>query len=298
MLLRSLLRTIPIEPSPEGEKGGLERRMGTIPLMMLGIGATVGTGVFFVMHEAVPVAGPATVIAFLLAALAAGLSALCYAEMASAVPASGSTYTYAYATLGELAAVVVAACLLLEYGVSTAAVAVGWSGYLNLLLENTVGIAFPAALSANPWDAAPGILNLPAVILVVLCALLLMRGVTESARVNVAMVVIKLAVLLLFAAVALTAFEADNFADFAPAGAAGVTAAAGTIFFTFIGLDAVSTAGGEAKDPRRSLPRAILGALAVVTALYILVAVAAIGSQPWQAFSDPEQQSVGLAVIV
>ena len=298
MPLRSLLRTIPIEPSPEGEKGGLERRMGTIPLMMLGIGATVGTGVFFVMHEAVPVAGPATVIAFLLAALAAGLSALCYAEMASAVPASGSTYTYAYATLGELAAVVVAACLLLEYGVSTAAVAVGWSGYLNLLLDNTVGIAFPAALSANPWDAAPGILNLPAVILVVLCALLLMRGVTESARVNVAMVVIKLAVLLLFAAVALTAFEADNFADFAPAGAAGVTAAAGTIFFTFIGLDAVSTAGGEAKDPRRSLPRAILGALAVVTALYILVAVAAIGSQPWQAYSDPEQQSVGLAVIV
>ena len=124
--------------------------------MMFGVGSTVGTGVFFVMHEAVPDAGPAVIISFLLAGLAAGLSALSYAEMASAVPVSGSTYSYAYATLGEVVAMGVAACLLLEYGVSTAAVAVGWSDYLNQLLHNLFGWQIPNVLSAAPWDTDPG----------------------------------------------------------------------------------------------------------------------------------------------
>jgi len=294
-LREQLLRRKPIVP-PTDHPGGLQRRLGTFQLAMLGVGATVGTGIFFVMHEAVPLAGPAVILSFLLAGLAAGLSAVCYAELASAVPVSGSTYSYAYATLGEVVAVGVAACLMLEYGVSTAAVSSGWSGYLNLLLDDLFGWSVPPQLSAAPGEG--GIVNLPAVVLVGLCAILLIRGTRESAVVNVVMVFIKLGVLVMFAAIAFTAFQADNFADFAPAGAAGVTAAAGTIFFTFIGLDAVSTAGDEVRDPQRALPRAILLALAIVVCIYVFVAVAALGTQPWQDFTDPEQQSAGLAIIL
>ena len=294
-LARELFRRMPVTP-PAPSPGGLTRGIGTFQLAMLGVGATVGTGVFFVMHEAVPLAGPAVILAFVAAAIAAGLSAVCYAEMASAVPVSGSTYSYAYVTLGEIVAMGVAACLMLEYGVSTAAVASGWSGYLDRLVGDLFGWDIPAALSAGPIEG--GIVNLPAVILVGLCALLLIRGTRESAAVNTVMVIIKLGVLLMFGAIAVTAFQADNFADFAPHGAAGVTAAAGTIFFTFIGLDAVSTAGDEVRDPQRSLPRAILIALATVVAVYLFVAVAAVGAQPWTDFEDPEQQSAGLAVIL
>ncbi|KRD43625.1 amino acid permease [Cellulomonas sp. Root930] len=297
--LRSQIwRKKPITTASAKSSEGLERSLGTFTLMMFGVGATVGTGVFFVMHEAVPDAGPAVVISFLLAGLAAGLSALSYAEMASAVPVSGSTYSYAYATLGEVVAMGVAACLLLEYGVSTAAVAVGWSGYLNQLLNNLIGWEIPTALSTAPWDADPGLINLPALVLVALCAVLLIRGASESAKVNAAMVIIKLAVLVLFVAVAFTGFNADNFADFAPMGVTGITAAAGTIFFTFIGLDAISTAGDEVRDPQKTMPRAILGALAIVTTIYVLVAVSALGTQPWEAFSDTEQGEAGLAKIL
>lgn len=294
-LRQELLRRKPIVP-PTPHPGGLQRGIGTFQLAMLGVGATVGTGIFFVMHESVPLAGPAVIVSFLLAGIAAGLSAVCYAEMASAVPVSGSTYSYAYATLGEIVAMGVAACLILEYGVSTAAVSSGWSGYLNLLLTDLFGWSIPPELSAAPGEG--GILNLPAIVLVGLCALLLIRGTRESAVVNVVMVLIKLAVLVMFGAIAFTAFNADHFADFAPMGMAGITAAAGTIFFTFIGLDAVSTAGDEVRDPQRSLPRAILIALGIVIVVYLFVAVAALGTQPWEAFSDPAQQSAGLAVIL
>ena len=294
-LARDLFRRKPVAP-PVASPGGLTRGIGTFQLAMLGVGATVGTGVFFVMHEAVPLAGPAVLVAFVVAAIAAGLSAVCYAEMASAVPVSGSTYSYAYVTLGEIVAMGVAACLMLEYGVSTAAVASGWSGYLDRLVGDLFGWDIPAALSAGPLEG--GIVNLPAVALVGLCALLLIRGTRESAVVNTVMVIIKLGVLLLFGVIAITAFQADNFADFAPHGAAGVTAAAGTIFFTFIGLDAVSTAGDEVRDPQRALPRALLIALATVVAVYLFVALAAVGAQPWTDFEDPAQQSAGLAVIL
>ena len=297
-LRTQIWRKKPITPSTVTSSEGLERSLGTFTLMMFGVGSTVGTGVFFVMHEAVPDAGPAVIISFLLAGLAAGLSALSYAEMASAVPVSGSTYSYAYATLGEVVAMGVAACLLLEYGVSTAAVAVGWSGYLNQLLHNLFGWQIPNALSAAPWDTDPGIINLPALFLVAMCALLLIRGASESAKVNATMVVIKLAVLLMFVAIAFTGFNADNFSDFAPKGVAGITAAAGTIFFTFIGLDAVSTAGDEVRDPQRTMPRAILGALGIVTSIYVLVAVSALGTQPWQEFGDAAQGEAGLAKIL
>lgn len=294
-IARELFRRKPITP-PAAAPGGLTRGIGTFQLAMLGVGATIGTGVFFVMHEAVPLAGPAVILAFVIAALAAGLSAVCYAEMASAVPVSGSTYAYAYATLGEIVAMGVAACLMLEYGVSTAAVASGWSGYLSRLIGDLFGWSLPAALTVGPLEG--GIINLPAVVLIGLCALLLIRDTRESAVVNTIMVLIKIGVLVMFGAIAITAFNADHFADFAPHGAAGITAAAGTIFFTFIGLDAVSTAGDEARDPQRALPRAILIALGAVVAVYLFVAIAAVGAQPWEDFADPSQQSAGLAVIL
>ena len=137
---------------------------------MFGVGSTVGTGIFFVLSAGGARSRPGVIVSFIIAGIAAGLAALCYAELASAVPVSGSSYSYAYTTLGELVAMGVAACLLLEYGVATAAVAVGWSGYLNKLLDNLFGFQMPHALSAAPWDAEPGYVNLPAVILIAMCA--------------------------------------------------------------------------------------------------------------------------------
>ena len=177
-LRRQMLRRRPVSGAPvaDGASAQLERTLGVFLLTMFGVGETVGAGIFIVLSQSVPQAGPAVVISFILAGLAAGLAAVCYAEMASAVPVSGSAYSYCYATLGELPAMGVAACLLLEYGVSTAAVAVGWSQYLNKLLDNVFGFQLPHAISAGPWDSAPGVVNLPAVVLVALCALLLIRG--------------------------------------------------------------------------------------------------------------------------
>jgi APA family basic amino acid/polyamine antiporter len=300
-LRQELLRRKPVRSHDgqhaAGEHGEhLPRSIGTFQLAMFGVGATIGTGIFFVLSSAVPEAGPAVIVSFVMAGIAAGLAAICYAEMASSVPVSGSTYSYAYATLGEIVAMGVAACLLLEYGVSTAAVAVGWSGYLNEAIRNITGFELPHAILAAPWDSDPGVVNLPAVVLVGLCMLLLIRGASESAQLNAIMVVIKLVVLAMFIVIALTAFDADNFAGFAPFGVAGVATAAGTIFFSFIGLDAVSTAGDEVKDPQKTMPRALLAALFIVITFYVLVAVAAVGTQPWQEFEG--QSEAGLAKIL
>ena len=171
------------------EKGELDRSIGLFQLATFGIGATIGTGIFIVLTQAVPVAGPAVIWSFVIAGVVAGLTAICYAELASAVPVSGSSYSYAYATLGEGIAIIVAACLLLEYGVASAAVAVGWSQYLNELLDNLFGFTIPEQLSSAPEQG--GTLNLPAVVLIVMCTLLLIRGASESAKVNAVMVLIK-----------------------------------------------------------------------------------------------------------
>ncbi len=277
----------------EPEGGALARRIGPVQLMAFGIGATIGTGIFFVLSSAVPEAGPAVVVSFVLAAVTAGFTALCYAELASTIPVAGSSYSYAYATLGEVVAYVVGWCLVLEYAVSSAAVSVGWSEYLDELLDDTIGVRIPEALSSAP--GAGGVVNLPAVVLVTLCALLLVRGASESARANAAMVVVKVVILLFFAVIAFTAFSADNYTPFAPLGAAGISVAASSIFFSFIGLDAVSTAGEEVRDPRRTLPLAIIGALVVVTTVYLLVAFSAVGAQPAERFAG---QQAGLAVIL
>jgi amino acid transporter len=292
-----MLRRRPILGAPvaHGASQELKRTIGVFQLTMFGVGATVGTGIFFVLSEAVPQAGPAVLLSFMLAGIAAGLAAICYAEMASAVPVSGSTYSYAYTTLGEFVAMGVAACLLLEYGVSTAAVAVGWSQYLNKLLSNIFGFELPRAITAAPWDTEPGVINLPAIVLVVMCMLLLIRGASESAKANTIMVLIKLGVLTMFVVIAITAFNTDHFANFAPMGVGAVGLAAGTIFFSYIGLDAVSTAGDEVKDPQKTMPRAIIAALLIVTSIYILVTFAALGAQDWTAF---EGQEAGLAKIL
>ncbi|MFP5345405.1 MAG: amino acid permease, partial [Actinomycetes bacterium] len=237
--------------------------------------------------------GPATIWSFVIAGVVAGLTAVCYAELAGAVPVSGSSYSYAYATLGEIVAMAVAACLLLEYGVSSAAVAVGWSQYVNELLGNLVGVKLPDALAKAPEEG--GLINIPAVVLVALCCLLLIRGASESAKANAIMVAIKLAVLLFFVVIGVTGWNNNNLANFAPYGFSGVTAAAGVIFFTYIGLDAVSTAGEEVKNPRRNLPLALMIALATVTGVYILVTIVALAAQPMSGFKG---QEAGLSQIL
>lgn len=293
-----MLRRRPVIGAPvaHGAADHLKRGITAFQLTMFGVGSTIGTGIFFVLSQAVPEAGPGVIVSFVIAGIAAGLAAICYAELASAVPVSGSSYSYAYATLGELVAMAVAACLLLEYGVATAAVSVGWSGYVNKLLHNLFGFELPHALSEAPWDSDPGYVNLPAVILIAMCALLLISGASESARVNAIMVLIKLGVLGMFVVIAFTAFDANRLTDFAPFGVAGIGSAAGTIFFSFIGLDAVSTAGEEVKDPQKTMPRALIAALTTVTTVYVLVALAALGTQPWQDFAG--QEDAGLATIL
>jgi basic amino acid/polyamine antiporter, APA family len=281
------------ETGADTEGGELKRTITLFQLSLFGIGATIGTGIFIVLTEAVPIAGPAVVFSFVFAGAVAGLTAICYAELASAVPVSGSSYSYAYATMGEGIAMIVAACLLLEYGVSAAAVAVGWSQYLNELLDNLFGFTIPESISNAP--EADGVINLPAIVLIVLCATLLMRGASESAKVNAVMVLIKIGVLVLFIAVGLTGWSSDNLSDFTPFGVNGITSAAGIIFFSYIGLDAVSTAGEEVHNPRRNLPLAIITALVVVTSIYLLVALVAVAAQP---LADFEGQEAGLSAIL
>jgi basic amino acid/polyamine antiporter, APA family len=297
-LREQILRRKPVgvmtdETGADTEGGELKRTITLFQLSLFGIGATIGTGIFIVFSSAVPEAGPGVVFSFVFAGVVAGLTAICYAELASAVPVSGSSYSYAYATLGEGIAMVVAACLLLEYGVSAAAVAVGWSQYLNEAFDNLFGFTIPDDLSNAPEQ--DGVFNLPAVILILLCASLLIRGASESAKVNALMVLIKIGVLVLFIVVGATGWDSDNLSDFTPFGVDGIEAAAGIIFFSYIGLDAVSTAGEEVHNPRRNLPLAIIIALVTVTTIYVLVAIVAVAAQPVEEF---EGQEAGLSAIL
>lgn len=289
-LLSRLMRRKPVEQLVEdtgkGDGGSLHRSMGLAQLSMISIGATLGTGIFVVLGEAVPLAGPAVVIAFVIAGVTALFSALAYAELAGMIPASGSAYSYAYATMGELIAWVCGWCLMLTYGVSVAAVAVGWGEYINELLALLTGLTLPEALSQPPGGG--GVLNLPAAAVVVLAMFALLGGIRESARANAVMVVIKIATLVLFCGIAVTAVNAGNFTPLMPLGMAGVSAAGATLFFSYIGFDAASTAGEEAKNPQRDLPRAIMLSLVIVTALYCLVAFVAVGAVPWTEFEGTD----------
>jgi APA family basic amino acid/polyamine antiporter len=266
-------------------EGTLRRSFGVLQLTMISVGATLGTGILVILGEAVPVAGPAVWISFVVAGVAALLSAVSYAEMAGMVPVAGSSYSYSYATMGEGMAWVCGWCLVLEYAVSVAAVAVGAGQYVNETL-NVIGVQLPDALSQPPGDG--GLLNIPALVVVLLATLLLVRGAKESAVVNTVIVAVKIVILVFFCAVAFTAFDVGHFAPLMPMGAAGVSAAASKVFFSYIGFDAASTAGEEARNPKRDMPRAILLSMLIVTTLYVLVAIAAIGAKDWQWFGDSE----------
>ncbi|MFF2507644.1 APC family permease [Streptomyces sp. NPDC058067] len=271
----------------------LERTMGLGRLTLLGISSVLGTGIFFVLGTSVPTAGPGVVLSFVIAGVVAALAALCYVELAGAIPVAGSTYSYAYASLGEGIAYLVAWCLILEYGVAVSTVAVSWGQYLNQVSDAVFGVTLPDAISQPPGTG--GLVNIPAIVVVIACTALLARGTRESILVNSILVCVKLAVLVMFVVVAFTAFDADRFTHFAPHGLGGITAAASAVFFSYVGFDAVSTAGEEVRNPRRTIPLALLLTLFVVTALYILVAVSGIGAQPEGAFA--RQEAAGDAVL-
>ncbi|MGW2687328.1 amino acid permease [Streptomyces sp. NPDC001414] len=255
---------------------GLRRTMGLFQLICFGIGAIVGTGIFVGLSDSVAQAGPAVVVSFVLAAITCVFTALSFAELGGAIPVSGSSYSFAYAGLGESTAFLVGWCLLLEYGISISAVAVGWSQYVNELLHSLTGLQLPHAVSAGPGDG--GIVNLPAVIVIAMAAVLLVRGVRESARATAAMAAVKLVILVAFCAIGFSAFKDGNLVPFSPAGLGGIGAGTTAAFFSYIGFDAITTAGEEAKNPRRDIPVAILVCMGVVTLLYCAVALAATGA--------------------
>jgi APA family basic amino acid/polyamine antiporter len=285
-----------IENAHEGDGPKLRRSLGPLNLMALGVGAIVGTGIYALIGEASGLAGPGVMISFLVAGAVCAAVALCYGELASMMPASGSAYTYSYVAVGELLAWVIGWALILEYSVVCAAVAVGWSGYATGFLAG-LGIELPSYLTAGP--EAGGIINLPAIVILFLVAGLLCVGTRESALVNTILVVFKLAALLLFIVLALPHFDASHFTPFMPNGFSategadgvkvGVMAAAAIIFFAFYGFDAVSTAAEEAKNPARDLAIGVIGSMIICAALYILVAAAAVGAlAPAEFAASPE----------
>jgi APA family basic amino acid/polyamine antiporter len=272
------------EAEEEGHQ--LRRVVGLLDLSALGLGAIIGTGIFVIIGEAITESGPSILLSFVLAGVTCAFSALSYAELASTIPVSGSAYTYAYATLGELVAWIIGWDLILEYGVSVAAIAVGWGQYFNELLDSALGVTLSESIASPPGEG--GTVNVPAVFIVLAVAALLISGVRKSARTNTVMVFVKCGILLLFIALAFTAFNSDNLTPFFQGGLSGVTGAASLIFFAYIGFDAISTSGEETKNPQRDLPIAIIGSLAIATVLYCLVAVAATGALPFDQLSGAE----------
>ncbi len=273
------------------EKKSLHRSLGVWQLTFLGVGAIIGTGIFVLTAEAAQKAGPGMMIAFIIAAFVCAVAALCYSELASMVPVSGSAYTYSYAVLGEFVAWVVGWALILEYSVAAGAVAVGWSGYFVGLLNNSpLGIEIPYALANGPF--AGGIINLPAVIICMLVVGLLVVGTRESATFNAALVVVKIAALTAFIALALPVTNIENFQPFLPLGTSGVVAAAASIFFAYVGFDAVSTAAEETKNPQRNIPLALIGSLVICTLFYLLVSAGAIGAIGAQPLTDTAGQGL------
>jgi APA family basic amino acid/polyamine antiporter len=295
------------------EKKSLTRTLGAFQLTMLGIGAIIGTGIFVLTAEAANKAGPAMMISFVIAAVVCGLAALCYSELASMVPVSGSAYTYSYATFGEIIAWIVGWALVLEYAIAASAVSVGWSGYMVGLVENIFAIEVGNDFVAGPFDANPGIINVPAMLIALLCMALLLIGTKESARFNAILVAIKVSALMLFLVLALPAMNAENFQPFSPNGffakevvdpitnhmvPVGVAAAAASIFFAYVGFDAVSTAAEETINPQRNIPIGLIGSLAICTIIYMLVAAGATGAVGAQPGGELSQSKEALAFVL
>jgi APA family basic amino acid/polyamine antiporter len=304
ILATKSIEQIKAEQLSEEGGAGLRRVLGPTQLVLLGVGAVIGTGIFVLTGQAAAAnAGPAIVISMVLAGLTSVLAALCYSEFAASVPVAGSAYTYAYATLGEFVAWVIGWDLILEYALGAATVAVGWSGNLVTLLAQ-LGLSFPASLSAAPGTLVPvaggepvtAVFNLPAVIITALVTALLMFGIRESASVNAVIVVIKVAVVLVVIGAGAMFIDPANWHPFIPEntgtfgeyGWSGVLRGAGVIFFAYIGFDAVSTSAQEARNPQRDLPLGILGSLAVCTVLYVLVSGVMVGLVPYrQMLNEP-----------
>ncbi|MDE2437615.1 MAG: amino acid permease [Sphingomonadales bacterium] len=279
------------------EKKSLHRSLGPVQLTLLGIGAIIGTGIFVLTAAAAQKAGPGMMWSFVIAGSVCAVAALCYSELASMVPVSGSAYTYSYAVVGELLAWMVGWALILEYAVAASAVSVGWSGYFMGLVKSWTGFELPTMIQAGPtWtmagpDFSTGWINVPAIFVALAVTWLLMIGTKESANVNAALVAIKVAALTMFIALALPVMDRSHFEPFTPNGwfgpagssGMGVVGAAASIFFAYVGFDAVSTAAEETKNPQRNVPIGLIGSLAICTVFYLLVAagaIGAIGAQP------------------
>lgn len=281
------------------KKKSLHRTLGWLQLTLLGIGCVIGTGIFVLTAVGAQKAGPGLMVAFAIAGLVCIVAALCYAEIAAMIPVAGSAYTYSYATIGEFFAWTVGWALIMEYAIAASAVSVGWSGYFTgTILNEFLGIQLPSWLSAGPLalgGAEGGLINLPALVIALLITGLLVIGTSESAKVNAILVAIKVTALTAFIALTLssTEFSAEKFNPFLPAGlfggwgtGVGVVGAAATMFFAYVGFDAVSTAAEETKDPQRNVPIGLVGSLLFCTVFYILVAAGAIGTLGGQPIMD------------
>ena len=280
------------------ERKSLHRSLGAFQLMLFGIGCIIGTGIFVLTAAGAQKAGPGLILAFVIAGAVCIVAALCYAEIAAMIPVAGSAYTYSYATMGEFLAWTVGWALVLEYAIAASAVSVGWSGYFTgTILNDTFGIALPAYLTAGPLalgGAPGGLINLPALIIALLVTWLLMIGTSESAKVNSILVAIKVVALTAFIALTLPMIDSANFTPFLPAGVfggfgtgVGAVGAAATIFFAYVGFDAVSTAAEETKNPQRNVPIGLIGSLLFCTVFYILVAAGAVGTIGGQPIMGP-----------
>ncbi|MPS29005.1 MAG: amino acid permease [Alcaligenaceae bacterium] len=279
------------------QTAGLRKSLSTFDLVMLGVGAVVGSGIFILTGTGSLIAGPALSLSFVLAAIACFFSALSYAEFSSSLPVSGSVYTYVYATLGELPAWLIGWILILEFGLAASAVAAGWSGYLQSLVAG-FGLHLPEALRAAPGAVAgsASLFNLPAFLVLAAITALLSLGIRQSKRVNNTMVAIKILVVVLFIAAGATHVRTENWTPFMPYGMSGVYAGAALMFYAFIGFDAVASSAEEVRDPQRSLPLGILGSLLICTVLYVLVTLVMTGIVPYRDFAENTDHPVSLAL--
>ncbi|MGE3713040.1 MAG: amino acid permease, partial [Alphaproteobacteria bacterium] len=295
----------------ETERSELQRSLSAANLVSLGIGCIIGAGIFVMTGQAAAqYAGPAIMISFVIAGLCCAFAGLCYAELASMLPVSGSAYSYAYASLGEVVAWIMGALLLLEYGVASSTVAVGWSGYVASFLEGTMGIVIPEhlrtatiSMTENHELVFNNSFNLPAFLGILIVTLLLVKGVKESATVNNVIVAIKVAVILLFIAAGAFYVNPDNWHPFIPEpdgdryGWNGIARAAGVVFFAYVGFEAVSTAAQEAKNPQRDMPIGIIGSLIVCTILYMMVSAVLTGIVPYTILDVPDPMAVAVDAI-
>ena len=289
----------------EADKKELKRTIGTIGLIALGIGAIIGAGLFTSTPEAIANhTGPAVTISFLIAGIGCALAGLCYAEFASMIPIAGSAYTYSYTTMGEGVAWIIGWDLVLEYGVASAKVATAWSEYFNRLLSNLFHVQIPYQFSHSPFqtsiEGVHGFMNLPALFIILLLSLVLIRGIQGSSVLNGIIVIVKVAIVLLFIAFGWSYIKPENYVPYLPPnisnvsgefGWTGIVAGASVVFFAFIGFDAVSTAAQEAKNPQRDMPRGILLSLLICVILYILFAHVLAGVANYKEFKTVGQEA-------